>query len=68
MYDGRQGVNGMLLNMSFMVHCHFEKGSKNQHFQSTILVGREGVTKTSTLCTLLIMWTILDDPLWLWFL
>ena len=27
--------------MSFMVHCNFEKGSQNQHFQSTILVGRE---------------------------
>ena len=35
-------------------------GIKNQHFQSTLL----GVTKKkSTLCTLLIMLTILDDPL-----
>ena len=31
--------------MSFMVHCDFEKVSQNQHFQSTLLVGREGVTK-----------------------
>ena len=28
-----------------MVHSDFENGSQNQHFQSTILVGREGVTK-----------------------
>ena len=33
------------LIMSFIVHCNFEKGSQNQHFQSTLLVGREGVTK-----------------------
>ena len=31
--------------MSFMEHCYSEKGSQNQHFQSTLLVGREGVTK-----------------------
>ena len=28
-----------------MVHCNIEKGSRNQHFQSTILVGREVVTQ-----------------------
>ena len=42
------------------MHCDFQKASRNQHFQSTLLVGREGVTKNSTL---LIMLTILDDPL-----
>ena len=31
--------------MSFMGHCDFEKGSQNQHFQSTLLVGKEGVTQ-----------------------
>ena len=34
---------------------------KNQHFQSTILGGR--YSQKSTLCMLLIMLTILDDPL-----
>ena len=48
--------------MSFMMHCHFEKRSQNQHFQSNLLVGREEGTKKSILCTLLIMLTILDDP------
>ena len=43
-----------------MVHCDFEKWSQNQHFQSTILVEREVVTERS-MCTLLIMLTILDD-------
>ena len=37
-------------------------GRQNQHFQSTLLGGREGVTKKSTLCTLLIMLIIMDDP------
>ena len=36
---------------------------KSQHFQSTLLGGREGVTNKSSLCTLLIMFAILDDPL-----
>ena len=35
----------------------------NQHFQSTLLGGGEGVTKKSTLCTLVKMMTIMDDPL-----
>ena len=38
-------------------------GSQNKDFQSSILLGREGVTKNSTLLTLLIMLTIQDDPL-----
>ena len=45
-----------------MADCDLEKGSQNQHFSSTPLVGSEGVTKKSTLCTLLIMLIILDDP------
>ena len=39
---------------------------KNQHFQSTLLRGRkprEGITKKSTLCTVSIMLTIMDDSL-----
>ena len=40
------------LKMSFMVHCYFEEGSRNQHFQSTIFVGRE-FTQKSSLCMLL---------------
>ena len=35
----------------------------NQHFKSTLLGGGERVTKKSTLCTLVKMMTILDDPL-----
>ena len=31
--------------MLFMVHCDFEKGSQNQHFKGTLLVGSEGITK-----------------------
>ena len=47
-----------------MVHCDFENVSNlNQHFQSTLMVGREVVTQKSTLCTLLIILTIFDDPL-----
>ena len=49
-----EGVNGhrtlfKMLIMNFL------------HFQSTFLEGREGDTKKSTLCTLLIMLTIMDD-------
>ena len=44
------------------MHCNFEKGCPNQHFQNTLLVGRERVTQKSTLGTLLMMLTILDDP------
>ena len=35
-----------------MGNCDFEKGSRNLHFHSYLLVGREGVTKQSTLCML----------------
>ena len=48
--------------MLFLGQCDFEKGSQNQHFQNTLLVGRERVTKNNTLCTLLIMLTIRDNP------
>ena len=54
----------LLKKKFFMVICDFEKGSQKQHFQSTLLVGREGSQKiTCTLCTVLIMLTILDDAL-----
>ena len=59
------------LKMSFMGHCDFEKTSQNQHFQRTLSAGR-GSQKKSTLCTLMIMLTILDNPkhlaltCWLW--
>ena len=51
--------------MLFMAYGNFEKGSQNQHIKSTLLVGGggKGVTEKSTLCTLLIRLTILDDPL-----
>ena len=29
-------------SLLFVGHCDFEKGSQNQHSQSTLLVGREG--------------------------
>ena len=31
--------------MLSMVHCDFEKGPQNQHFQNTLLVWREWVTE-----------------------
>ena len=37
------------LKMSFIVHCYFEMGFQNQHFQSILLVAREGVTRKSTM-------------------
>ena len=49
----------------YMVHCDFKKVSQNQHFHIALLVemGEEGTTQNSTQSTLLIMLTILDDPL-----
>ena len=41
---------------------HFHMGSLKINIFKVLLIGREGVTKKSTLCTLLIMLTILDDP------
>ena len=46
---------------SFMVNCDFEKESRNQHFQGSLRVERDGVTQKSTLCRLLIMLTIPED-------
>ena len=54
-----QGPLYPFLKMSLMVYCDFEKGSQNQHFQSTLLLGRDGVHKKSRF---FIMLTILDDP------
>ena len=53
------------LKMSFMVHCDFEKGSRNQYYQSTLLVltWKGGGHKHSTLSILLTMLTLLMDPL-----
>ena len=49
----------------FMVHCNFEKGPQNLHFKSTLFVGKGGSQEKSTLCTsLVIMLTIVDDPLY----
>ena len=46
-----------------MVHCGFEKGSQNQQFQSTLLVGREGGgNKKEYSYTLDKLLTILDGP------
>ena len=38
--------------MSFLVHCDFEKGYQNQHFQSTILLRKERVKKELSVYTL----------------
>ena len=58
----------VFFKVSFMTHFDFAKWSQNQHFLSTLLVEREGggLKKKSSLWTLLIMLTILDDPLYLY--
>ena len=38
---GGLGSAYAFLKMSFVMHCHFGKGSHDQHVQSTILLGRE---------------------------
>ena len=52
----------MLFKMLIMMHLIFIWGRQNQHFQSTVLTfGREGgVTKNTTLYTLLIMLIRMD--------
>ena len=40
----------------------FEVSLANQHFYSTLLGRRKGVCKKSTLCTLVKMLKIMDDP------
>ena len=57
-YTGREAVKGhhtgffytQIRGLMSIVHCDFDKGSRNQHFQST------------PLCMLLRMLTILNDP------
>ena len=40
--EGGQWSTCIHLSKSHLyVHCDFEKGSQNQHFQSTLLVGKE---------------------------
>ena len=58
-WEGGQG----LLYVLIMMHCTFIPRSPKETLKSTLLGGREGVTKKSTLCTLLIMLIIMDDPL-----
>ena len=64
MYAERGGQGPcMFFKMLFKVHCNFEKGSQNQQMFSKYSFVREGgVTQKSTLSTLLIMFTILNDP------
>ena len=50
-WGGREGVKGhctfkqKLILFMVCINCNFEKESQNQHFQSTLLVGRGWVTK-----------------------
>ena len=60
---GGQGPPYALKKMLFVVHYDFEKAFRNPHFRKTLLVGRARVTQKNTLCMLLIMLTVLDDPL-----
>ena len=55
---GGQGPPKVFQKMLLMVHCDYEKGSKNQLFILTVFVGRERSQKR---VLLLIMLTILDD-------
>ena len=55
-----------LLKMSLMMYCNFEVGvGKINIFKVLYSFGRKGrrVTKKGSLCTLLIILTILEDPL-----
>ena len=63
MYTVGGGVKGChtLFKMLIMMHCIFIRGSPKSTF-SKYSFGREGVTKTSTLCTLLKILIIVDDP------
>ena len=60
-YAGREGFAVRFSNMSFMVHCDFEKWYQNKTIQSNLLVGREGGHKKYTQSTLLIMLTVVDE-------
>ena len=59
-YEGgmRNGVKGLRTLFKNVVYGALLGVSKS----TLLLVGREGVTQKSTLCTLLIMLIILDDP------
>ena len=52
-------LSKMLVSATVPVH---ETSLGNQHFYSTLLGRREGVCKKSTLCTLVKMLKIMDDP------
>ena len=65
-YAGWEGVNWHHTLFKNVDYAFSYRAVKNQQFQSSLLGGREGgregVTKKSTLCSLLIMLIILDDP------
>ena len=44
-YAGREGVKDSRTLFENVVYCDFEKASQSKHFQSSLLVGRESVTK-----------------------
>ena len=47
----------------FITHFHFDMGYSESTFSKYAFGRGEGVTKKSTLCTLVKMMTIMDDPL-----
>ena len=64
MRGGGQWPPYAFLNVDYdTLHFHTGLGSMKIHIFKVLLGGREGVTKKSTLCRLLIMLTIMDDPL-----
>ena len=62
MYAGKEGSTSAFQKCRFWCISILRR-SQSQHFQGTILVGMEGRSHKSTLCTLLKMMTILNDPL-----
>ena len=62
--EGVKGCCMLFLNVDYdALHFHTRVAKINIFKVCTLLGGREGVTKKSTLCTLLIMLIIMDDPL-----
>ena len=61
-YKGSMAAIRMFFEMLKLCIAFAHRVITNQHFKSTLLGGRDGVSKKSTLCMLLIMWTIVDDP------
>ena len=58
--------NDNVLNDLFrttVTHCHFDMGYSESTFSKYAFGRGEGVTKKNTLCTLVKMMTIMDDPL-----